>query len=169
MFEIGESIIYGTTGVCKIADITTLNMDGAAKDRLYYIMEPVGAAGGKIFTPVDNDKIMMRRVMNREEAMELVDHMQKIEPFGFQSEKQKEEIYKNALKSGDYHQWIRIIKTIYPFKLERQSKGKRLNSVDEKYLKKAEENLYSELSIPLEIPREHMFDYITKRLEELRV
>ena len=37
--------------------------------------------------------------------------------------------------------------------------------MDERYLKLAEENLYSELSIPLGIPKERMAEYIASRIE----
>lgn len=167
MFEIGECIIYGTTGVCKIADITTINMEGAVKGRLYYILEPLGVAGSRIFTLVDNEKTVMRSIMSKENAYELLDQIMTIEPFCFQNEKQKEGTYKEALKSCDCSKWIKIIKTIYPFKRERQSKGKRLNSVDERYLKKAEDNLYSELSIPLGIPKDKMVEFMVGKIENL--
>ena len=41
MFKKGEYVIYGNAGVCQIIDISTLNMHGAPKDKLYYILEPV--------------------------------------------------------------------------------------------------------------------------------
>ena len=40
MFEIGEFIVYGHKGICKVEDITYLDMSGADKDRLYYVLNP---------------------------------------------------------------------------------------------------------------------------------
>ena len=37
MFEIGEYIVYGVKGVCRIEDITHIDISGADKDRLYYV------------------------------------------------------------------------------------------------------------------------------------
>lgn len=48
------------------------------------------------------------------------------------------------------------------------SHGKRLTEVDERYLKKAKENLYRELSIPLEIPAEDVERFITDRIEAVQ-
>ena len=42
MFEIGEYIVYGVKGVCRIEDITHIDISGADKDRLYYVLAPVG-------------------------------------------------------------------------------------------------------------------------------
>jgi len=33
MFEKGEFIVYGSTGVCEVKDITTLDMKGASKNK----------------------------------------------------------------------------------------------------------------------------------------
>lgn len=62
MFEIGEYIIYGSTGVCEIVDITTMNIEGIPKDKEYYILHPFGKKGSKIYTPVDNEKTTMRKI-----------------------------------------------------------------------------------------------------------
>ena len=68
MYEVGDLIVYGRTGICEVTEITTLKMDGVPKDKLYYILRPVREKRGKVFTPVDNEKIVMRRVISKEEA-----------------------------------------------------------------------------------------------------
>ena len=52
MFEKGEYIVYGTTGVCQVMDITTMKQKEATQAKLYYVLEPVSSPGGKILTPV---------------------------------------------------------------------------------------------------------------------
>ncbi|MCX4321156.1 MAG: CarD family transcriptional regulator, partial [Lachnospiraceae bacterium] len=64
----------------------------------------------------------------------------------------------------DCRDWIKIIKTLYQRKRERLARGKKTTAMDERYLRMAEENLYSELSLVLGVPREDMEDYITQRL-----
>ena len=39
MFEQGEYIVYGSTGVCKVEKVTTMDMDGVPGDKLYYILK----------------------------------------------------------------------------------------------------------------------------------
>lgn len=38
MFEQGEYIVYGSTGVCKVEKVTTMDMDGVPGDKtvLYF-------------------------------------------------------------------------------------------------------------------------------------
>lgn len=166
MFEKGEYIIYGTKGVCKVADITTIDMEGATKDRLYYVLEPLGVSGSKVFTPVGNTKIIMRRILTKEEALHLIDGITNIGQLGVANDKQREEKYKEALKSCDCTEWVKVIKSLYLRKQERVSQGKKLTSMDERYLKTAEDTLFSELSIPLDISKEEMENFITDKIEE---
>lgn len=167
MFEKGEYIIYGTSGVCRIEDITTMNMASVPKDKLFYVLSPSSQKGGRIFTPVDSQKTIMRRVLSKEEAAELIDEIPRIEELWIINEKQREEKYKECMRSGDCREWIKIIKTLYLRKLERTAQGKKITATDERYLKMAEDYLYSELEIPLGIPKNEMEDYITQKLEAI--
>lgn len=167
MFEKGEYIIYGTSGVCKIEDITTMNMASVPKDKLFYVLSPSSQKGGRIFTPVDNSKAVMRRVLSKEEAAQLIDEIPVIEELWITNEKMREEKYKECMRSGDCREWIKIIKTLYLRKQERTAQGKKIKATDERYLKMAEDYLYSELEIPLEIPKAQMEAYITRQIEQI--
>lgn len=167
MFKKGDYIIYGTVGVCEVTDITTLNMEGAKKDRLYYVLCPRYDKSSKLFTPVDNEKIVMRPILTKEEACELVDEIPEIEALWTANDKMREEMYKEVIKSGSCRELIKIIKALYLRKKARIEQGKKTTSMDERYLKIAEDNLYSELSVPLGIPRENMVDYISDRIGQL--
>lgn len=145
-------------------DVTTMEMEGVPRDRLYYVLAPVSQKGGKIFTPVDNEKTPMRRVLTREEATSLIDRIPEIEELWISSEKLRENKYKECMRSGDCREWIRIIKTLYLRNQERSAQGKKVTATDEKYLHMAEECLYSELEIPLEIPKNQVEQYIVERL-----
>ena len=47
MFEKGDFVVYGRDGICQVSDITTLEMDGVPKDKLYYILSPCKDKSGK--------------------------------------------------------------------------------------------------------------------------
>lgn len=166
MYKIGEFVVYGRTGICEVAEITTMKMDGVPKDRLYYILTPCKNKGGKIFTPVDNDKVVMRPVITKEKAMELLEQIPEIQELWIPNDKMRETKYKECLRTCECEDMIRIIKTLYIRKLDRQAQGKKITATDERYLKMAEGSLYSELSLALGIPEEEMEDYICKYIEE---
>lgn len=165
MFEKGQYIVYGTSGVCRVEDITTMNMDGISNDRLYYVLAPLSQSGGKIFTPTDNRKTPMRDVLTKEEADLLIKDIPEIEELWITNERAREEMYKACMRSCDCREWIKIIKTLYLRKQERTAQGKKITSTDEKYLRLAEDHLYSELSIPLGIPKDGMGSYIMEYME----
>jgi len=166
MFEKGEYVVYGTSGVCKVEDITTMNLEGISKEKLFYILSPLGQSGGRIFTPVDNQKTLMRPILSLEEARDLIKDIPQIEGLWIVNDKQREETYRKCMRDCDCRGWIKIIKTLYLRKIERTAQGKKVTATDEKYLKLAENHLYSELSIPLEIPKERMEAYITEQIEK---
>lgn len=161
MFQIGEKIVYGSTGVCEVEDITRLQMEGVDKEKLYYLLVPLNEKKGRIYTPTDNKKVRMRKVLSKNEAQELVNEIDGMEQLDIASnDKMKEEKYKEILKECDCHQFVRLIKTIYLRKQKLISMGKKLPVTDEKYLRKAEDSLYSELSVALDIDKDGMVDYI---------
>lgn len=166
MFEKGELIQYGTNGVCEIVDITTPKISGIPKGKLYYELQPYYKKDGKIFTPIDNKKVLMRKILTKKEAQELIDGIPEIEALYIENDKMREMQYKECIRSGDCREWIRIIKTLYLRKMKRIAQGKHITATDERYLKLAEESLYSELSISLAIPKEGMEKYISNQIEK---
>lgn len=169
MFQIGEFIVYGKNGICKVEDITYLNMSGADKNRLYYVLLPVNTRGSKIYSPVDSEKVTSRRMMTREEASELIDEIPQIQQLWVTNDKQREEQYKEAMQGCDCRQWIRIIKTLHVRKKERLAQGKKVTAVDEHYLKMAEDQLYGELSVALGKQKGEMESFIAQRINALEM
>lgn len=165
MFEVGEYIVYGCKGVCRIEDITHIDISGADKDRLYYVLAPIGDLNGKIYAPTDNQKIMMRKMITKEEAGQLMKELPEIELLWVPDDKQRETKYKEALRTCDYRSWVSIVKTLYLRKRERTEQGKKVTALDEKYMKAVEDELYSELAMTLDISRENMEQYIKEQLK----
>ena len=73
MYEIGQLIVYGNEGVCRVEEIGTPKISGVDKHREYYTLAPIYREG-KVFTPVDS-KVFMRPVITREEALALIDRI----------------------------------------------------------------------------------------------
>lgn len=165
MFEIGEFIIYGPQGVCKVADIGYMDLPGIPRDRLYYTLEPCHVLGGKVFTPVDNKKAIIRPIISREKAMELIDDMENIETLWVADERKREFAYKEAIRKCDCRELVKIIKTTYLRKKSRTAAGKRVTAGDEKYLHMAEENLYGELAIALDMEASKVKQFILDRMK----
>ncbi len=167
MFSVGDYIVYGTTGVCKVEAVGPMQMSGmSSKEKLYYTLSPLYSKGSKVFIPVDNDKVVIRSVLTKEEASALVEEIPSIELLWVADEKRREDIYKTALRTCDPKEWIKIIKTLYLRKMSRIAEGKKVTVSDGKYLHMAEERLYEELALALEMPKEEVIEYITSHVEK---
>lgn len=164
MFEKGEYIVYGTSGVCEVTDIKNMDLKGIPKDKLFYVLTPYNQKSSTLFTQVDSTKTVMRKVLTKEQALELIDSMPEVEELYFANEKVREEKYKECIRSCDCEQCIRVIKTLYLRRDEKIAQGKKFAATDERYLKLAEDNLYSELSVALGMTKKEVQHYIEEKL-----
>ena len=166
MFKKGEYVIYGNAGVCQIIDISTLNMHGAPKDKLYYILAPVNQNSSRVFSPIDNKKVIIRKLMSKQDEETLISDIPNIKELLVEDEKLREQTYKDCIKSCQCRKLLSLMKTIYQRKEERLNQGKKLSATDEKYFKLAQDNLQTELSISLEIPVNEMERYILDKINK---
>ena len=165
MFSIGEYIIYGMNGVCRVEEIGPMSMGGIDSDKEYYTLLPLYTKGSRVFTPVDNQKVVMRPVISKKEACALIDDMKNIGHIEVTDDKRRELAYKEAVKSCDCRQLISIINTVLKRKEERLAQGKKMSACDERYLKQAQDTLYGEFAISLKIDKGEVEEFITHRVE----
>ncbi len=165
MYTKGDYIHHATSGLCRVEDVTTLEIDGVDKDRLYYRLCPVWSHGSTVFSPVEKARVKTRYAMTREEAETLITDMPTIKTLWITEERARERQYKEALFSMDCRDWVKIIKTLYLRKQNRQAKGQKITAMDEQYLRKTEDLLYGELSLALGKKKEDMERYIIEQIE----
>ncbi len=164
MFKIGDYVVYGNVGVCRVENVGPVAIGMKGKD--YYTLVPVYERNSRLYTAVDSEKVVIRPVLTKEETDALIDEMADIETLWISDEKKREEIYKEAMHTCDCKEWVRMIKTLYLRKLDRISRGKKATSSDEKYLHLAQDNLYGELAFSLKMPKEQVEEFITSRIRE---
>ena len=168
MYSIGEKIVYGGTGVCVIEQILSQKLAGMDQPRMYYILRPLYQSG-TIQTPVDNNKIPIRPVMTRTEAEKLVDGIPDITAT-ICYEKNLSALrnyYQQQMSTFECRDLIRMTKSIYAKKKDAESRQKKIGMTDEKFLKRAEDLVFGELAVALDISRDSVRDYIDNRLTAL--
>ena len=149
MYQKGDYVVYGSNGPCLVMDVTRLHMPGCDKKRKYYVLRPVNSDKSTIYSPVDNDKVEMREVLDRKSAEAILDEIPEIDFLEVQSEKFREEQYKEIIRSNNVRDCISMIKTLFVKRKKRLEQGRKFTTVDEKYLREAEAILCSEFSIAL--------------------
>ncbi|MEC0371788.1 CarD family transcriptional regulator [Paenibacillus chibensis] len=169
MYQIGDLIHYGDTGVCRITDIKLLDIARSGDERLYYVLDPLYQACS-ISTPVENNRIFMRPIISKEEAERLIDMIPSIHAEAYHSRVQRElvEHYESSLKTHDCEVLIRLTMSIHAKKQTLLEDHKKMGAVDESFMKKAEHLLFSELSAALDIPIAHVPEYIESRVDAIR-
>ena len=165
MYQIDDYIIYGSTGVCKIEDICVPDFaKELGIDKLYYKISPVYKTE-TIFIPVDTNNYM-RPVITKQEAEELISKMPEISKATIDNTDHRmlAEKYKLTIKTHECEELIRLIKTVYYRSQDMINQGKKPGQTDIQYMKQAEELLYGELSIALDIPLNEVKDYIKDKI-----
>lgn len=151
MFEKGETVYYGTAGVCKVNDICRSPFD-KNDDRMFYVLEPSDFAGGTIiYAPADNDKVILRPLMTENEAEALISSVSTLPLIKIVNEKQRREEYRNAMRNGTPESLAMVIKTIYSRKSTGNKDKKRMSDTDSEFDKVARRALFGELSIVLNV------------------
>lgn len=166
MFEVGEYVIYGNNGVCRVESIGPIKMPGVTKERIYYTLTINCSNGSKVFTPVDSDKVRMRIIMTQKEAEELLEEIPKLDIYPMSDQRKNEAVFKEAMKTGDCKNTMKVIKTLHKKKLERLSEGKNMNVSDEKYLRMASNELFEEVSVALNMDLKQVEKNIFEKMSE---
>ena len=144
-----------------------MRVDGSSGEKLYYVLRPGGETDGKIFTPVEGGKQVLRGIITREEAERLIDEIPSIETLSIENEKFREDSYKKCIRTCECRDLLRIIKTIYLRKRAREEAGRKETAVDARYFRIAEDHLYGELAVALDMSRENVESYINTSLQSV--
>lgn len=141
----------------------------ADQELVYYVLKPLYQSC-TIFSPVGNPKVFMRPIIKREEAEQLIDMIPKIQAEIYHNRliRQLSEHYEASLNTHNCIDWAKLTVSIHAKKQLLEQEKRKLGAIDEKYLKRAEELLYGEISAALGISRDKVPEYIEERRKKLR-
>ena len=167
MYEIGELVLYGSTGVCRVSEIKKQGLPDSGEERRYYVLKPLYQSC-VISVPVDSDKAFIRPIISRDEAERLINLIpgRKCEAYHSRAARDLTQHYDAMLKTHRCEDLIDLTMSIYAKKENMRRQKRRFGSVDERFLKQAEDLLFGELAAALEIPRNEVRGYITARVQD---
>ncbi|MBC3515791.1 CarD family transcriptional regulator [Neobittarella massiliensis] len=165
MFQQNDTVLYGAQGVCRIAEISVMDLCGNKEE--YYVLRPVYDEKSTIFVPAANQKLCdkMRRILSAEEIYALIRSMPDKENIWIEDENQRREAYRTILAGGDRVQLVQLIKTLYTHQQLQQQKGRKLHASDEHFMKEAERMLYEEFAHVLKIKPQQVLPLIVEQIE----
>jgi CarD family transcriptional regulator len=166
LYKVGDIIIYSCEGACRVESIEKLDVAGIDADKLYYNLSPVYHVGN-IFVPIDT-KMFMRPVIKCEEVQSLISLIPMIKSGAMisQSRRMLEDNYNKYIQTHDCLDLIKLLKAIEQKAVEVAKDKKKLGAIDERFKKKAEELLFGEFAVVLDIPKEDVRSYIANKVQE---
>ena len=150
MYPVGSLLVYGRNGVCRVREIATRPGNGEAPERLYYTLKPLYTTE-TIIIPVDT-KVALRPVLTRGQAVRIT------------SLPALSRYYQDAYQTSDCVELLRLIKSIHEKNRSATDNGRKPGKLDERYLRLAEDQLYGELCVALDLEREEVPSYIREVL-----
>ena len=153
MYQIGDYVVYGGSGVCQVMAVGTPASSACDRHRAYYTLRPL-ASTETIYVPVDT-RVSIRPVLTRQEADALILQLPGLPecPVDTKNPQLRSHAYQESFRANDSAELARLLKTIHHKDTDARKAGRQPGKVDTRYRKRAEELLYGELSVALGIPR----------------
>ncbi len=166
MFSVGDTVSYGTQGICKITGITDMEIANIKKQ--YYLLTPIYDNRAAIYVPTDNDKLLknMHKILSKKEIDALIDEAAASPMEWIADDMERKEKCSLILKSGDRYELMRLVEMLYLRREELKTTKKHFHILDERYLREAERLLHDEFSYVLEIQRNQVPTYILNRIKK---
>lgn len=166
MYQIGDQVVYGMHGVCRVADIENKIMD--QKPVTYLVLEPVGQEGARYLVPTHNAMAMgkVHALMSREDLMSLLVSEFVRRNVWISDEGRRKQSYRELITGGDRPLIMQMVATLYRHRRELAASGKKFHMCDENFLRDAEKLLCSEISVILDISVNEAKEFLRKKLKE---
>lgn len=164
MFQIGDQVVYGIHGICRIVDQEQRRVSG--KNVLYLSLEPLGQTGSKFLVPTHNPAVMakLRNLLTAQQAENLL-AMEGVELSQWiQEENRRKQTYRELIGSGDCYKLISMLGMLYQHKSAQAASGRKLHMCDENFMRDAERLLVTEISTVLEKTPDEVRKTLRQRL-----
>lgn len=162
MFTIGDHVVYGMAGVCRITDIRKEAFGGRKAE--YYVLQPVFESNSLIYAPVSGGRIPMRELVSREELFGLIHSLRESEFEWIENDKLRSEAFKEILRKGEMKEVLLMLRALYRHKFEQLQKGRKLHIADDNVMRSAESFSYSEIAYVLSLSPEDVPAFILREL-----
>lgn len=167
MLNVGECVIYGSHGLCRVRDILIPSFLERGKEKEYYQMISAVDAGSVLYVPVDGADDKVRDVISADDAEELIDDIEYAEELELPEGKKAEPAIMEVIKRNVADEMMSLVKSLRKIKAVREAEGKKFAALNEKYLNIAEKLLYTELAFSLETEKDDIKRRVLDELSQL--
>lgn len=157
-YNIGDVVVYGSTGLCDVVDIKREEVGGTEYE--YYVLTEHFSRGTSLtYVPVANERLVanIRPLMAYSDATRIIESIPDIEPIEWiPDNRRRADYFKSILDSGDKPLMIGMIKATILMGKERELIGKKNFMTDDNALVKAKRLLLSELAVATATPESEL-------------
>lgn len=122
--------------------------------------------GYRFFVPEEKGNKLLHQLLNKEEALTLIDQIPTLEPYPELNPRERKIQYQNILATGERVNVCRVIKTLMIYREKRKKINKPFSDFDAKLLLTLQEMFDNEMSIALELEPSEVHDFIQNRIGE---
>ncbi|WP_428908339.1 CarD family transcriptional regulator [Niallia sp. Krafla_26] len=158
MFKIGDTIIYSAHGLCEIDDICEKTYSGVT--RKYYVLHPLSQSNLTISIPVESDKVLMLKKMEKKEAEAILQSFSEEGIPWVEDVKKRKHVYNHLVNKGDRKEIAKIANTLMRKTQEYNEDKKRMYDQDRKMLHTIQNLLFNEIANTLNISYEEILNQI---------
>lgn len=170
-YKVGEYVVYGTSGICKITDIKNMTLSPIIGERNYYILEQINSKMSVIYVATDNETLCakLRNVLSEKDILDILHGAKENSINWIEDRKLRTQTFSSIISSGSYEDLLLMIRCIYLKSRELAEMRKHLSDSDASILRNAERIVREEFAFSLSIPSEQVGEYIRRELgiEEL--
>jgi len=166
MYAVGDTVLYGTDGVCTVTEITEKEF-GKTKEE-YIVLTSFHQNGTRIYVPTASATLSgkIRRVMSAEELTAMLREVAQEQASAWiDDDRLRREHFKAVLSAGDRRELIRMIRAIYRHGKFQKENGRKLHRADESMMKDAQRLLHDEFAYVFGIRPDDVPHLIEKELD----
>lgn len=166
MYHVGELVVYGIHGVCRVAQEEKKTID--RKKVIYLVLEPVNQSGSRFLVPTHNASVMakIRPVLTREGLENLLTSREVRASEWIADEGQRKQLYRELVSSTDAVRLASMVYTLYHHKTTQLAAGKKVRQSDDNFLRDAEKLLINEAAVVFNWDADRAKQYIRSKLKE---
>ena len=165
MYQVGEYVVYGVQGVCKVLGKEKQMVN--RKRTEYLVLEPLAKGASKFYLPTQNPSAMGKLcpLLSRQELTTLLESDEINRDCWVDEENLRKQQYRDLMAAADRLSLMQMLRGLYRYQAELMEVGKRIHLCDDNFLRDAERLLCSEIALVMEMSTDDAKQFLRGRLQ----
>lgn len=163
MFEVNQIVVHQEFGLCIIKDIEYISENG----NKYFIIRPLKDLLMKILVPKDYISTVCRKLVNKDECINLLGEYSNINDNYNENNKKRKEENNCLLRTGRILDLLRVIKSLNKLFKDKIAANRPIGIIDSTIYNEAKNKLFQEVGYVFDIhDKEKIKEYVEEQLRE---